>query len=733
MSSQRQHQRLRGIRVLKAVSSTVRLNILSALFDHGPLSYTELMSFLKMNPSRDAGRFAYHLKFLLKADLIEADVESKKYRLTDLGKMVIDVAEEIEKRSLKVQRILVRTSRFTLEEFDATKIANSLIKEAGVSPELAQKIAKEAEKRLLKARTRYLTAPLIREVVNGILIERGLEEHRHKLTRLGLPVYDVSAYLMRSKAAADASSVCEDFGRSVLEEYTLLSVLPRDIADAYLSGEIHLHGLGYWILKPSEVIHDLRFFMKNGINLNPTNFSKPSVKPPKSFEAALTLTLNILLQASKETDGAQVLEYFNIFLAPFLKGLEKAVVKEALRLFIISVSHHVDASINLELTMPEFLSDKPAIGPASGCYGDYVSGSQLLASLVLEVFDEESHEKPLLNPRLIVKIRPETFKDSTAADILLRAHHLASEKGIPCFANLSGKNEQYAVFSPSGSVLRADFKEDWELDTLRTGVLGIVTVNLPRIVLECGKDERKLFTLLREKLEMATRALEIKGRTLKQRGRNFLSFLTQSANGDQYFRDESAARLVNLVGLKEASEALSGKSIYEDEKVQRFASEIIKNIAEFLPKSGRSERRLLPSALPCADASERLAKQDIERFGVAKVRFQGSREKPHYSSCSRINLQNWEVQSKILAVEKGLYEPLVGGNLTVVELGNGEYTPDTLLSFTKKFVEDYKLGFFTYNRDLTYCSQCRKSWFGKLQKCPICGSVGTLAAFTRYQ
>ncbi|MEM2250301.1 MAG: anaerobic ribonucleoside-triphosphate reductase [Candidatus Bathyarchaeia archaeon] len=730
MSSQ--HQRLRGIRVLKAVSSTVRLNILSALFDRGPLSYTELMSFLKMNPSRDAGRFAYHLKFLLKADLIEADVESKKYRLTDLGKMVIDVAEEIEKRSLRAQRILVRTSRFTLEEFDATKIANSLIKEAGMPPELAQKIAKEAEKRLLKARTRYLTAPLIREVVNGILIERGLEEHRHKLTRLGLPVHDVSAYLMRSKATVDASSICEDFGRNVLEEYTLLSVLPRDIADAYLSGELHLHGLGYWILKPSEIIHDLRFFMKNGLSPNPANISQPSIKPPKSFESALNLILNVILQASKEIEGTQVLEYFNIFFAPFLKGLEKAAVKEALRLFVISIAHHVDASINLELTIPEFLADKPAIGSADGCYGDYLSESQLLASLVLEVFEEESAEKPLLNPKLIVKIRPETFSDSVGADILLRAHRLASERSIPYFANLSGKNEQYMVFSPSGSILKADFKEDWELDTLRTGVLGIATVNLPRIVLECGKDERKLFTLLRERLEMAARALEIKNRALKQRGRNFLSFLTQSANGDQYFRVENAARLINMVGLKEASETPSGKSLYEDEKTQRFASKIIENVLEFFPRSGTREKRLLPSALPCADASERLAKQDIERFGIAKVRFQGIREKPHYSSYSRINLQNWETQSKILAIEKGIYEPLVGGNLTVLELGEAEYASETLLSFTKKLVEEYKLIFFTYNRNLTYCSQCRKSWFKKLQKCPICGSMSTLTTLPRF-
>ncbi|MEM3728717.1 MAG: anaerobic ribonucleoside-triphosphate reductase [Candidatus Bathyarchaeia archaeon] len=685
-----------------------------------------------MNPSRDAGRFAYHLKFLLKADLIEADVESKKYRLTDLGKMVIDVAEEIEKRSLRAQRILVRTSRFTLEEFDVTKIANSLIKEAGMPPELAQKIAKEAEKRLLKARTRYLTAPLIREVVNGILIEKGLEEYRHKLTRLGLPVHDASIHFMKGKASADAFSICEGFGKSVLEEYTLLNVLPRDIADAYLSGEIHLHSLGYWVLKPSEIVHDLRFFIKNGLSLNPANISQPSIKPPKSFESALNLTLNILLQASKETDGTQVLEYFNVFLAPFLRGLDKAEIKEALRLFVISISRHVNASINLELTIPEFLVDKPAMDSASNCYGDYLNESQLLASMVLEVFEEESIEKPLLNPKLIVKIRPETLKNSAAADILLRAHHLASERGTPYFANLSGKNEQYTIFSPSGSILKADFKEDWEIDTVRTGILGLVTVNLPRIALECGKDERKLFTFLRERLEMAARALEIKHKALKQRARGFLPFLTHSANGDQYFRVEGAARLINLVGLKEASEILSGKSIYEDEKAQEIASEIVKHVLEFLPKSGRREKRLLPSALPCADASERLAKQDIERFGVVKVRFQGTREKPHYSAYSQINLQNLEIQSKILAIEKELYEPLDGGNLTVLELREAEYAPETLFSFTKKFIEDYKLGFFTYNRNLTHCSQCRKSWFGTPQKCPTCGSIGTLTTFTRF-
>ena len=142
------------------------------------------MNQLKMNPSRDdAGRFAYHLKFLLKAALVDVDSDAKKYFLTDLGKIVPDVADRVEKESGgKPKGVLVRTSHFTFEEFDANKIANSLIREAKIPPDLARKQLKETEK--TSAKIKYLTAPLIREVVNAILIEKRNGSYRHKLAHL---------------------------------------------------------------------------------------------------------------------------------------------------------------------------------------------------------------------------------------------------------------------------------------------------------------------------------------------------------------------------------------------------------------------------------------------------------------------------------------------------------------------------------------------------------------------
>ncbi len=54
------------------------------------------------------------------------------------------------------------------------------------------------------------------------------------------------------------------------------------------------------------------------------------------------------------------------------------------------------------------------------------------------------------------------------------------------------------------------------------------------------------------------------------------------------------------------------------------------------------------------------------------------------------------------------------------------------MSITKQIVESSGLGFFTFNRKMTYCTNCKKSWFGILNKCPSCSAISTLAFYDRY-
>lgn len=725
------------MKVIKAVSSRVRLRILNLLFDKGSLPYTDLMNGVQMNPSRDAGRFAYHLKVLLRANLVEADVEAREYRLTEMGKMIVNVAGEIERKSARRSRILVRTSRFTLEDFDANKIIDSLVEEAGMSVDLAQKVATKAEKRLLKSKTKYLTAPLIREVVNAILIEEGLEEYRHRLTRLGLPIHDVTSLVkMKSETSQSSNSANEYAGNVVFKEYTLLNILPRDIADAHISGSLHIHGLSNWILKPSEVMHDLRFFLQNGLSVPEISHANPFYPPPASFESALPLILDVLLHSAKEVVDIQTLEYFNIFLAPFIVGLDPFKVKENLRSFIRSTGQHVNTTLALEPVIPSFIAEEEAVGPngeITGSYQDFSEESKMLASLILELVAEESTHKPLFNPNIIVKIRAERVSDEEATRILLQAHQLALDKGTPYFANLVGKGRKHDVFSASSYRLKADLTKDWEIDTLRTGNLGHVSVNLPRITYECQGEEARFFEVLREMLEMAARALEIKYGSLVQRSRGLTPFITQSVDGDCYFRFEFSSRLINLVGLKEAAEVFYGKSIYEDDETLKFAEKISRCISDFT-KNSRSRRRkgrLLPAVLPSLDDSRRLVKLDIERYGIAKVRFSGTRKEPLYSTFSRLSLQESEKYLGPLKVRKKIREMQVAGNLTTIELRDGECKAEELMTWTERLIEKHDVEFLTYNRDLTYCRNCRKSWPGLMHKCPSCGATSTLTPLNK--
>jgi ribonucleoside-triphosphate reductase len=714
--------RIRGIRILKAVGSPLRIQILNNLFDRGPLTYTELVSALKMNPSHDAGRFAYHLKSLLKADLVEADANTRKYLLTDLGKLVVETADRIDKKALHPKNILIRSSRAAIEEFDPNKIVNALIHEAKMPSEEAEKVAKEAEKQLLRAKTKYLTAPLVREVVNAILIEKGLEEYRHKLTRLGIPVYDVAIQLENQQ------SITQIAGQTVLKEYVLLNALPRDIADAHMSGAIHIHSLHTWILKPAEIIHDARHYFQHGLNLESIDSTKPAIPPPQNLTTALTTVFNALVHAAKETEDMQTLEYFNVFLAPYTRGTDPAVSKQALREFIIALAQHVSTGLSIELVTPDHVAKETARVPKpAGKYADYEEETQRVASQILEIIEEQSLNKPLLNPRLIIKIRPETQTNPRAHALLLKAHKLAVETGIPYFSNHMDKTQKQTVHTPTGFRLDADLDNDWETDTLRTGLLGTVTVNLPHAAVEAEKDKTRFYEIVRERIEMAARALEIKYRALRQHGKTQLPFLAQQENGDQYYRIENAARVINFAGITQAAEIFAGNPL-PDDKTHSFIEETAQTIMAFINRIGRKRgKRLLPATLPAQKTNERLAIVDAERYGIGKIRYAGTRDKPYYTTIARLNLQN-----NIADPLRDTLENLrAGGNLTVIELGATPEQPDQLLNITKQLLEN-KTEFFTYNLKQTYCINCKKISLGNLHKCPNCGSVTMLTYYNRH-
>ena len=721
-----------GANIFDAASAPVRVDILKLLVTKGALPYTEIMFSLKLDPIRDAGKFVYHLKNLMQAGLIILDKESKKYGVTELGEMVVNFTRDIEEYSaVKRGKLFVRTSRLAIEEFARDKIAKSLTSEAGVPYELAQEIAAEAEDRLIRLKTTYLTAPLIREFVNSILIERRLEEYRHKLTRLGMPVHDVSQLFKTiSEQMLDVEAVRDIASASVMAEYVLLECLPRNIADAHLSGQIHVDNLPYWILKPNEIQHDLRYFLKNGL---------PAIKPPRSFEAALSIAHDVFELTETEVSGEQSFDMFNVFLAPFAKGLPEPRLRDALYQFLTSTRQDQFSSratpglsLGLEFAVPDFLYDIEAIGlggQTAGIYGDYVNEAGLITRLIVESALEASSAKPPFSPRLIFKLRRKALKSKPAAADLLKIHELAAKHSLPYF--LSQPDNSRVNYTATGLRLNDDWTGYWETDCMRTGNMDTIFLNLPRIAYDARKNDDRFFKSVEKSLEMVVEAFKAKQKSMNERVQQMLlPLLCGATRGSPYFYDKNAAYTISFIGLNEATFAHTGSSFYRNESSMKFALDVIKEISQYARSISKElGTRFSVAQRPQDEAAGRLAELDMEKYGLSTAVVEGVRGHPYYNDMPTLPLSSKVSIDERVELESKFQEALTGGHLAPICLTPLEHSAEALVKLTGNICEK-GLQFFTYTNNYSYCRKCDESFIGVLPKCSVCGS-STLTYYGR--
>ncbi|MGC9116794.1 MAG: DUF7347 domain-containing protein [Conexivisphaera sp.] len=241
----------RAIGIFSVVSSPSRLEILRQLNSKGPMSYSELKSSTGFRAKKESGKFAYHLRKLLRQGLIQHNRMDKKYSITPLGRLVLNAAREIDERALlHVEQIMLRTTRETLEPFNSNRLVQSLIKEAGMSRDAAQKVASEIEHLVAGREGLYLTSPMVREMASYILLMDGRDEERGRFAKLGISAWDLESLLSASPGIQSSIRVA---GLRALRERELFSVYPKDVVDAHLEGELNIRDMGTSTLSPDYV------------------------------------------------------------------------------------------------------------------------------------------------------------------------------------------------------------------------------------------------------------------------------------------------------------------------------------------------------------------------------------------------------------------------------------------------------------------------------------------------
>ncbi|MGO9644698.1 MAG: anaerobic ribonucleoside-triphosphate reductase [Candidatus Bathyarchaeia archaeon] len=713
-----------GAGIFDAASAPVRLQILRLLSTKGPLQYTEIMFQLKLDPVRDAGKFVYHLKSLTGAGLVTLDKKTKRYEITELGQMIVSFARDMDEYvNVKRGKLYVRTSRLAIEEFHRNKIARSLVVEAGVPQEIADEIAAEAEDRLVRLKTTYLTSPLIREFVNAILIEKKFEEYRHKLTRLGMPVYDI-AQLIRDagERQLNADYVFRSAAKSVLSEYVLLNCLPHKLADAHLSGSIHIANLENWILKPNEVVHDVRYFLSNPML---------GLSPPESLEAALSVVGNLLTHAGAEVSGEQTIEYFNTFLSPYARGRSSEEVYRALYYFFTSIRRDPTStnpqrgfSISLDLDTPEFLRNEEAVGATGkrlGKYGDFQDEFFRLAETTSEVFRNLSKSPPSLLPHLLIRVRKHSFAEEKSRRLLESFHELAASRSVPQF-ELLNDNEKIS-YSATGLRLADDWTRQWAADCLRTGSMDTIFLNLPKLAYEARKDDEKLVSLLKERASVAIEGFKAKRKFIVERLKQPLLPLLAGIHGSApYFYEKNAVYNLSFVGLSEAAEYHTGeKMAITNKRAIELALRILTELSRLAAESSdETQMRIRVSQRPGDEAAGRLTALDIEEYGRAIVIAEGARGLSYYSDLPTIPLSAKISVENRIELEAKFQSALQGGHLNLICTAPGT-TSRALFKLTQHSSEA-GCKFQTYTSNYTSCSICNQTDTGIIPRCPRCGS-----------
>ncbi|MFQ5969022.1 MAG: anaerobic ribonucleoside-triphosphate reductase [Nitrososphaerales archaeon] len=677
--------------IFSVMASPNRIDILRILNSKGPLTYSELKALAGFKSKKESGKFAYHLRKLLRQSLVALNKAERRYTITNLGKLVLSLARQIEERSIiESGKMYVRTSNQMIEEFNSHKIIQSLVREASVPLELAQKITEEVENKIYKFQTAYLTAPLIREMVNSVLIEHGHEEYRHKLARLGMPVFDI-AQMMNSvdEVKNGIESVLAKTAQTVFSEYLVFNTLPKDIADSYLAGDIHISNPGTWGLIPDSIFININELAEEGINLKGKflNVSRiSSIKSVDDFCSCLAL-LNSLLSREAST------EVFVDEIIPLIQrcGSDSSLANKFAKALIIgsSAPSHSPTSPNMSLNVNLDGSEKKYVDAVLKGYETYV------------------HATPM--PRIGLVL---TYSNGAVNDYADKISNIVRAGGA--ITLLGNPNQVRSAMGVSRSLGNGQSANTVML-------LQSLAINLPRLAYESNKDETYFRARLALLIKPAITALSIRKKTITDLTRKGL--IPTLADSTQFMQRGSANMVVNLVGLHESVANILG---YDDtNSCLDVVQKVIRTSVDVAIEKGKQTGDDVGIAMIIDDSATRFAALDTGRYG--KILLQTSNNA--YSQGMVIpaaDMIEIKKDSPIIK-ECNAMEKLLNGGLSVtLDVNNTMNNTDV-----KAAIESAAdmLTFFRARMKVFVCGNCGQKSLEVIDKCGSCRSPHILQGY----
>lgn len=572
--------------IFSVMASPNRIDILRILNSKGPLTYSELKSLAGFKSKKESGKFAYHLRKLLRQSLVALNKAERRYTITNLGKLVLSLARQIEERSIiESGKMYVRTSKQSIEEFNSHKIIQSLVREANMPLEQAHKITEEVENKVYKFQTAYLTSSLIRETVNSVLIEHGHEEYRNKLARLGLPTSDIFEMLNNvDKIGNGIDSVISKVAQSMLSEHLIINTLPKDIADMHLAGEINISNSGIWGLVPDTVFVNIDHLAESGMDLKGKflNVSRlASIKNIDELATALPLLISLL---SRESSTEIVLDGITSLLNRIGDSREvAALLTRALMESSAAPMYSSDSIFGLPITTInldiEDQSNSKLINEILDSYNNYLNFTSV--------------------PRIGIALKfggKDILRDYSEKVVsIIRTGGLVSMARNKS-RSLNGIHKLISNKASSGTV----------------ATLQSLSINLPRLAYQSNKDETYFRARLALMIKPALSAMAIRKKAITDLIRK--GMLPTLSSSTQFTQLGTHTTVINLTGAKESVNDILGHEI--NNGGIEILQKVLKTSVDVATDQGRQMGEdHVGIAMINDDSARRFASLDSDKYG----------------------------------------------------------------------------------------------------------------------
>ncbi|NLG53435.1 MAG: ribonucleoside triphosphate reductase [Clostridiales bacterium] len=521
---------------------------------------------------------------------------------------------------------------------------------------------------------------------------------------------------------------------SFTKNYWLHEVYPDNIREAHLSGDIHIHDLGFF--GPYCAGWDLRQVLIKGFGGVP---GKVESKPAKHLRSFLGQIANSTFTTQGESAGAQAWSSFDTYCAPFIRydNIDYASVKQALQEFIFSLNVPTRvgfqcpfSNLTFDIVPPSTLKDENVIIGGEIMpekYGDFQKEMDLFNLAFCDVMMEgDSKGRVFTFPIPTINVTKDFNWDSPVVEKFMQ---ITCKYGIPYFSNYINSD-----LSPEDALsmccrLRLDTSELRKRggglfgSNPLTGSIGVVTINLPRLAY-LSKSESEFTTRLWQQMHIAKNSLEIKRKIIEeQTGKGLYPYSARylsdvkKKTGFYWFNHFNT---IGLVGMNEACLNLLGEGYdLTTPEGQRFSVNTLNfmrdTIKEIQDETGNYYNL---EATPAEGTSYRLALKDKKRYPDIIT---AGENIPYYTNSTQLPVGFTDDIFDTLELQDELQSLYTGG--TVLHLYLGEEIKDTAAAknLIKKVFNKYKLPYISLTPTFSICNN-HGYLSGEHFNCPECGS-----------